>query len=463
MSEINSAEPTDHSASGQILHAGPVRMKFADGQLRYIRVGDKEIIRRIYFGVRDGNWNTALPVYSKMEVEKAADHFTVHLAADCKLGEVDYSWTGTIVGAADGKITFAAEGVAGRDFESNRIGLCVLYGNASLAGQDFQTDGSVADGTFPRLVSPTHLSDHFHTLKYSTTDGLHVSCGVEGATFDMEDQRNWGDSSWKAFAALPYAYKHIGKGDKKSQTVTLTVAGATDAKASPQDPVHVKIGRPIEGAKLPLLVAAPSTAGVDFYVIDFARPKYADKKRIDWPYIPTTHLPDDDTIMENIPAVTDQANTIRSFTTDCKLGVGPIHIPGEKDDQPIASAWGVAMVKSLALGGVDEANFALGPHATAALQAVAPYAGRQLLEVETEPADSHHLIAFAAENERGIGLFLVNRTAHACHVEIDGIAVPQVRVMRLSTKTADETTETSGKTLKVEIGPFDVCRVTLTK
>src|SRR5665213_617492 len=217
----DNAESIDHSASGQVLHAGPIRVKFADGQLRYLRVGDKEIIRRIYFGVRDGNWNTAPPVYSKMDVEKADDHFTIHLAADCRLGDVDYSWTGTIIGAADGKITFQAEGVAARDFDSNRIGLCVLYGKESLAGTDFQTDGVVGNGQFPNLVSPTHLADGFHVLKYATADGLKVSCGVEGAIFDMEDQRNWGDSSWKAFAPLPYAYKHVGKGDRKSQTVTL--------------------------------------------------------------------------------------------------------------------------------------------------------------------------------------------------------------------------------------------------
>ena len=204
--------------SCQWVDAGPIGAKLEDGELRYIRIGDKEIVRRIYFAVRDGNWATAMPKFTQMKVEKAADHFTVQMAAECRMGKVDFSWTGTITGSADGKITFHAEGTPGADFDSNRIGLCVLFGTPSLAGQEFETDGSTpAKGKFPPLVSPTHVADQFHKLAYVTSHGLNVSCSVEGAAFDMEDQRNWGDSSWKAYAPLPYAYKHVGKADVKSE------------------------------------------------------------------------------------------------------------------------------------------------------------------------------------------------------------------------------------------------------
>ena len=127
--------------------------------------------------------------------------------------------------------------------------------------------------------------------------------------------------------------------------------------------------------------------------------------------------------MENVPALADQAKTIRSFNSDCKIQVSPIHIPGKKNDEPIASAWGTAMVKSLALGGVDEANFALGRDATAAIDAMTPYAGQQLLQVETRACtcDSHPVDRVCRGKFARVGLFLVNRTAHVCHAEIDGI------------------------------------------
>ncbi|MDB5174838.1 MAG: hypothetical protein JWN51_3611, partial [Phycisphaerales bacterium] len=286
----------------EYLHAGPVRLKFADGELRYLRVGDKEIIRRIYFAVRDGNWATAMPRFTQMEVEKADDHFTIRLAATCKMNAVDYQWAGVITGDRDGKITYRAEGAPNADFDSNRIGLCVLYGNASLAGQFFETDGTTPKGVFPPMVSPKLVAEKFHGLRYATADGLNVSCSVEGATFDMEDQRNWGDSSWKAYAPLPYAYPHVAKGDKKVQTVTLTVAGKTAAQASPQDPVRLRLGRPIPGTKIPKFVlAADLSKSVIFSDINFGREKFAGAKTIAWRYTPTIHLPDNDTIMETLP------------------------------------------------------------------------------------------------------------------------------------------------------------------
>ncbi len=232
------ADSSPNQTAGQWLHAGPIRLKLEDGQIRYLRVGDKEIIRRVYFAVRDGNWATAMPTQHVEITEKAADHFSARVTAECKLKAVDYSWAGTITGAADGKITFTAEGSANADFESNRIGLCVLFGAGSLVGQSFETDGKPTRGEFPALVSPTLVGEQFHSLRYTTAEGLAVSVSLEGATFDMEDQRNWGDSSWKAYAPLPYAYKSIGKGDKKSETVTISVSGSTDAKASAQDPVR---------------------------------------------------------------------------------------------------------------------------------------------------------------------------------------------------------------------------------
>src|SRR4051794_3324508 len=40
-----------HDLLPRHLRAGPITLKFQDGQLRYLRVGEKEMIRRIYFGV----------------------------------------------------------------------------------------------------------------------------------------------------------------------------------------------------------------------------------------------------------------------------------------------------------------------------------------------------------------------------------------------------------------------------
>src|SRR5579862_8618274 len=111
MADVTTDDNAPNPPGGQWLKAGPVRAKLEDGELRYLFVGDKEIVRRIYFGVRDGNWATAMPKFTKIEVNKNEDGFTVNLAADCRMGKVDYSWTGVINGDADGIITFKATGV----------------------------------------------------------------------------------------------------------------------------------------------------------------------------------------------------------------------------------------------------------------------------------------------------------------------------------------------------------------
>ena len=51
---------------------------------------------------------------------------------------------------------------------------------------------------------------------------------MEGDTFEMEDQRNWTDASYKTYVrplALPWPYL-IAKGETIDQKVTLTVSGS---------------------------------------------------------------------------------------------------------------------------------------------------------------------------------------------------------------------------------------------
>ena len=54
---------------------------------------------------------------------------------------------------------------------------------------------------------------------------------MEGDTFEMEDQRNWMDASYKTYVrplALPWPYP-IEQGRRFTQSVALTVEGALPA------------------------------------------------------------------------------------------------------------------------------------------------------------------------------------------------------------------------------------------
>src|SRR5689334_6644193 len=66
------------------LQAGPLHVKFQDGELRYLYVGNKEVVRRVYFAVRDANWNTIMPQFSRIAVQNQGTGFTIALTARCQ-------------------------------------------------------------------------------------------------------------------------------------------------------------------------------------------------------------------------------------------------------------------------------------------------------------------------------------------------------------------------------------------
>ncbi len=119
------------------LRAGPLRMKLQDGQLRYICLGNRELVRRVYFAVRDKDFDTPPAVFSQMDVQARADSFTVQFAATCHNDHSDFAWKGSIEGDANGRIVFRIDGAATRDFRSPRIGITALYGNAAVGGYKF--------------------------------------------------------------------------------------------------------------------------------------------------------------------------------------------------------------------------------------------------------------------------------------------------------------------------------------
>ncbi len=113
-----------------ILRAGPLEMRYDDGDLRAISVGGREIVRRIYAAVRDRNWGTAPNVFSDVVVNAGADAFDVSFACENRLNDVDFAWRGAISGMADGTIRYSMEGRARATFLKNRIGFCVLHPSA---------------------------------------------------------------------------------------------------------------------------------------------------------------------------------------------------------------------------------------------------------------------------------------------------------------------------------------------
>jgi hypothetical protein len=211
-----------------VLHAGPVSAVLENGDLRYVRLGDVEIVRRLYVAIRDRNWDTIPPNYTTYRVDDQGDHFRVEVAAEHVSGDIDFAWSGSIEGSAGGTIRYTLDGAPRKPFLRNRIGFCVLH-PSDLAGVPARTetpDGPV-EGQFPDLISPHQPFFDMQSITHPAGEGAEATIRFEGDLFEMEDQRNWTDASYKTYSTplrIPYPVE-VDPSTQISQAVTISVSG----------------------------------------------------------------------------------------------------------------------------------------------------------------------------------------------------------------------------------------------
>ena len=235
MSVVSAANiPGANFLPGQVpLFSGPFSMFFEPdtGFLRRVKRGDREGVRAVYGAVRDQNWKTIPPKIENVSRAVSKDGFELSFDAVCQRAPVDFIWRGTITGNETGLVTFRFEGQARSTFLRNRIGLCVLHPMAECAGQPCRVekiDGTVENGVFPRLISPHQPFTDIRAIRYDVGERAAIEVRFSGEIFEMEDQRNWTDASFKTYGTplnLPVPVK-IEKGTRIEQSVTIAYLGA---------------------------------------------------------------------------------------------------------------------------------------------------------------------------------------------------------------------------------------------
>jgi D-apionolactonase len=184
------------------LSAGALSVKLEGGNLRSIRFHDIEVLRGIYFLVRDTGWGTYEPQLTAMEVTQDLDRFSVRYYARCEGTEGVFVYRTEILGDANGNLRFTAEGDSPADFPANRIGFVVLHPIKGVAGADMEvehTDGSRERVRMPEFVAPHQPALDIRALTHEAAPGMRVTVRMEGDAFEMEDQRNWTDASFKTY------------------------------------------------------------------------------------------------------------------------------------------------------------------------------------------------------------------------------------------------------------------------
>jgi hypothetical protein len=224
-----------------------------DGFLRRIRLGDREVLRGIYGAVRDHNWGTVQAELRLKSSRIGVDSFGLEFACIHRRAEIDFRWRGLISGGADGTVVYEFDGEAGATFRENRIGLCVLHPARECAGsaaRQFRCDGTERVSHFPDLIEPQIFGEssfrNLRALSHEVGPGVCARVDLAGGIFEMEDQRNWTDASFKTYSPpLLEPFPVIARaGDRFVQKVTLRVAGVSGN--SPR--------RPRPKASVPVLV-----------------------------------------------------------------------------------------------------------------------------------------------------------------------------------------------------------------
>ncbi len=236
------------------LSAGPLSLIYQGGDLRYIRVGNREIIRRIYVAVRDQHWGTIPATFSRVTMDVQLNAFRIHYRAEHVQGDVDFAWTASIIGSMDGTITFTMSGEARSTFLRNRIGFCVLH-PMSAAGDPVMVrhiNGTITEGYLPELIAPHQPFKEIATIAHAFEQGMRCEVMFSGEVFEMEDQRNWTDASYKTYGTpleKPYPVE-IEAGTRIEQSVTVRHSGVPVEATPPPESLTFMLADEVMG-KLP--------------------------------------------------------------------------------------------------------------------------------------------------------------------------------------------------------------------
>lgn len=210
---------------------GDLSYQLGPESVRGIAWKGRELVRAITWPMRDPNWVTMRPhiLEKNARSDAGSDRYTLHFQVgggvlDCHV---------SILGERTGKLTATIEMTANEDFATNRAGFTVLHPIAGVAGSALavtHSDGQVEETHFPALISPNQPVMDIAGLSHALgTTRVDIRFG--GEIFEMEDQRNWSDASYKTYCVPlihPFTYT-IAKGETKTQSIEITLSGGEEA------------------------------------------------------------------------------------------------------------------------------------------------------------------------------------------------------------------------------------------
>ena len=96
------------------LSAGPLTLVFEPGIafVRYVRAADREILRGIYAAVRNSVWGTVPAQVRDVQIKRNDGGFFLTFISEHKQDDIDFLWSGTLIGTRQGTLKFTFDGKA---------------------------------------------------------------------------------------------------------------------------------------------------------------------------------------------------------------------------------------------------------------------------------------------------------------------------------------------------------------
>ncbi|MEQ8655823.1 MAG: hypothetical protein RIC24_00780 [Hyphomicrobiales bacterium] len=198
---------------------------YEPGLIRRLTVAGTEVVRMISAPVRDANWGTFPPKVLSNSIDETPNRVRIEevfSVADGKL-LADLIFDVRPEGVVSVNLTLTGK----EDIKTNRAGLTLLHPIAGTPGTALSithSDGRVVETKFPDHIAPGQPAIDISGLAH-TVGNVDVSIIFEGETFEIEDQRNWSDASFKTYCrplSLPFPYS-IAQGETVTQRIVINL------------------------------------------------------------------------------------------------------------------------------------------------------------------------------------------------------------------------------------------------
>ena len=215
-----------------------------EGGIGPVHCGGHEILRRIFVTVRDRNWQEVPPTHWISDVDDRRGVATLEAR---HVGDgVDFEWKGLLTAEPDARLVrFSFTGRALQDMEVCRLGLVVLHPVAPLVGSVVTTSGP--GGSHQLMVSPRlhpqaivdgvpmAMTPPYSELSIERPDFGALQLHFDGDLFELEDQRNWGDASFKSYCTpLRLGFpRRVAAGTVIGHSVEIRFERAANADEAP--------------------------------------------------------------------------------------------------------------------------------------------------------------------------------------------------------------------------------------